>query len=186
MRLTGDPMLAENLGPAGSVGGLAAGILGPTVRPVRALLFNKTAEANWLVPWHQDRTIAVRERREVHGFGPWSVKGGMQHVEPPFEILADMVTVRIHLDDCDADNAPLLIAPGSHRLGRVPAKTAAVEAERIGTEACLAKAGDVWLYATPSLHASERAAMPARRRVVQVDYATTSLPGGLQWLGLRQ
>ena len=184
MRLSGDPMLARVLDGSGPVGRLATDVLGPAARPVRALLFNKTAEANWIVPWHQDRTIAVRERREVEGFGPWSIKGGMQHVEPPFEILAGMVTVRVHLDDCGLDNAPLLIAPGSHWLGKVPASEAPNEAERIGAEACLAEAGDVWLYATPILHASERAAIPAQRRVVQVDYATIGLPGGLEWLGL--
>ena len=126
------------------------------------------------------------ERREVEGFGPWSKKGGMQHVEPRFEILAKMVTVRIHLDDCGVSNAPLLIASGSHRLGRVPAKEAAGHAQRIGAEACLAEAGDVWLYATPILHASERAAIPAQRKVVQVDYATVGLLGGLEWFGLNR
>jgi ectoine hydroxylase-related dioxygenase (phytanoyl-CoA dioxygenase family) len=126
----------------------------------------------------------VQARRDVEGFGPWSLKGGMQYVEPPFDILAGMVTARIHLDDCARGNAPLLIAPGSHRLGRVPAKEAADLADRIGVEACLADAGDVWLYATPILHASERASTPAQRRVVQVDYAATVLPGGLEWLGL--
>jgi len=186
IRLSGDRVLSGVLGPAGCVWRLAAGVLGPAAQPVRAVLFNKTAEANWIVPWHQDRTIAVRERREAEGFGPWSVKSGMPHVEPPFDILAGMVTIRIHLDDCGADNAPLLIAPGSHRLGRVPATEAAGHAERIGQSACLAEAGDVWLYATPILHASERARAPAQRRVVQVDYATSGLPGGLEWLGLAQ
>ena len=186
MRLSGDPVLACVLDSGGCVGRLAADLLGPTARPVRALTFNKTAEANWIVPWHQDRTVAVREKHPVDGFGPWSIKGGMQHVEPPFEILAAMLTVRIHLDDCGPGNAPLLIAPGSHRLGRVPANEAAGHAERIGAGACLAAAGDVWLYATPILHASERVATPAQRRVAQVDYATISLPGGLEWLGLNQ
>jgi len=184
LRLSGDPLLTRILDAGGLVGRLAAGVFGLGAQPVRALLFNKTAEANWIVPWHQDRTIAVRERRDTEGFGPWSVKGGMQHVEPPFEVLAGMVTVRIHLDECGPGNAPLLIAPGSHRLGRVPAKEVAGHAERIGAETCLADAGDIWLYATPILHASERAATPAQRRVIQVDYATVGLPGGLEWLGL--
>jgi hypothetical protein len=37
---------------------------------------------------------------------------------------AGTVTVRIQLDDCGCGNAPLLIAPGSHRLGRIPTKEA--------------------------------------------------------------
>src|SRR5450756_1282922 len=35
--------------------------------PVRAVYFNKTAEANWLVAWHQDLTIAVKERIDLPG-----------------------------------------------------------------------------------------------------------------------
>jgi len=70
--------------------------------------------------WHQDRTIAVVRRKDIEGFGPWTVKSGWPHVAPPFELLAEMVTLRIHLDPVTEANAPLLIAPGSHRFGRVP------------------------------------------------------------------
>src|SRR5262245_56474059 len=55
--------------------------------PVRAIFFNKSAGANWLVAWHQDVTIALRERVEVSGFGPWSVKDDIPHVQPPVEVL---------------------------------------------------------------------------------------------------
>jgi hypothetical protein len=50
--------------------------------------------------------------------------------------------------------------------------------------ACLAEAGDVWLYATPILHASEAAVEARHRRVLQVDFAVGELPGGLKWLGI--
>jgi hypothetical protein len=58
-------------------------ILGPKCFAVRGILFNKSQESNWKVVWHQDLTIAVRERREAVGFGPWSKKAGVQHVQPP-------------------------------------------------------------------------------------------------------
>jgi hypothetical protein len=45
-------------------------VLGPGAFAVRGLLFDKTPEANWGVPWHQDLTIAVKKRVEVPGFGP--------------------------------------------------------------------------------------------------------------------
>jgi hypothetical protein len=172
------------LGPGGSIGRCAAALLGAGARPVRAILFDKTADNNWAVPWHQDRTIAVRERREVAGFGPWSSKDGVAHVEPPFEVIEDMITIRAHLDDCPDGNAPLLIVPGSHRLGRVAAERTAAVAREHGHAPCLAGAGDLWIYATAIVHASERAKTPRRRRVLQVDYASTELPGGLQWLGV--
>ncbi|TWB75284.1 phytanoyl-CoA dioxygenase PhyH [Nitrospirillum amazonense] len=121
---------------------------------------------------------------EVPGYGPWSVKDGLIHVAPPAELLAGMVTLRIHLDPVDAHNAPLLVAPGSHRLGRVAAGDVEGVVRRCGEVACLAEAGDVWLYATLILHASAAAVRPRHRRVLQVDYAADDLPGGLRWLGV--
>lgn len=93
------------LGPAGSIGRCAAALFGAAARPVRAILFDKTADNNWAVPWHQDRTIAVRARHDVPGFGPWSLKAGVVHVEPPFEIIEGMITIRAHLDEA-ASAAP--------------------------------------------------------------------------------
>lgn len=184
IRIRGIAPLYPFLGSYGSIGSIAASILGHASRPVRAVLFDKTAGTNWSLAWHQDRTICVEQRKEVPGFGPWTTKRGMQHVAPPFELLSRMVTLRIHLDDVPATNAPLLIAPSSHKHGRVPVGAIDAIVRQCGTHACLADAGDVWAYATPILHASEAAAIPARRRVLQVDFAAEDLPGGLEWLGV--
>jgi ectoine hydroxylase-related dioxygenase (phytanoyl-CoA dioxygenase family) len=108
----------------------------------------------------------------------------MHHVAPPFDVLARMVTVRVHLDNVPATNAPLLIAPGSHRDGRVPVEAIADVVRRRGIRACVAAAGDIWAYATPILHASDAAAEPTHRRVLQLDFAAEELPGGLEWLGV--
>jgi len=184
IRLHGIAALSRLLAPNAPIGALAAAHLGAGCRPVRAILFDKSAATNWSLAWHRDRTIAVRHRIETTGFGPWTCKAGMQHVAPPFAILADMLTLRVHLDPVPADNAPLLIAPGSHRMGPIPEPEIEAVVARYGTLACLAEAGDAWLYATPILHASAAAANPARRRVLQIDYAAGDLPGGLEWLGL--
>jgi hypothetical protein len=184
MRLHGIEALWPLLDGKGCIGSVAATILGQKIKPVRAILFNKTSETNWSLSWHQDRTICVKERREVPGFGPWTVKAGMNHVAPPFDLLADMVTVRAHLDDVPATNAPLIIAPGSHLMGRVAVEDIDQVVSQCGTMTCLANAGDVWLYATPILHASDAASRPKARRVLQVDYAAFDLPAGLDWLGV--
>lgn len=184
IRINSVQVLTPLLAPDGCIGAVAASVLGANARPVRAILFDKTPETNWALGWHQDRTICVMERREAPGFGPWTVKAGMQHVAPPYDLLARMVTLRAHLDDVPADNAPLLIAPGSHALGVIPEAEVDEVVRRCGQVACTAEAGDVWLYATPILHASEVAARPTRRRVLQVDYAAEDLPHGLQWLGV--
>jgi hypothetical protein len=184
VRLSGIPELRPLLSAAGPVGKIPASALGPDCLPVRAILFDKNVDRNWSLGWHQDRTIAVRRRIDVDGFGPWSVKGGMVHVEPPFDLLVGMVTVRVHLDAVPAGNAPLLIAPGSHGRGRIPTAEIPDVVRECGIVPCLADAGDIWLYATPILHASEAAVEPRHRRVLQVDYASCHLPGGLEWLGI--
>lgn len=184
LRLRELPSLRPHLDPAGAIGAVAASFLGNDCRPVRAILFDKNPAANWALGWHQDRTICVAAKVDVAGFGPWTLKSGLHHVEPPFDLLAAMVTLRVHLDEVPPDNAPLLIAPGSHRLGRIPEAGISEAMRACGTAVCTARAGDIWLYATPILHASRAAARPARRRVLQLDYSARELPLGLEWLGV--
>ena len=161
---------------------IARDLIGDAARPVRVLLFDKTPEANWSVAWHQDRVIAVQERAEAAGLGPWSTKDGMPHVEPPLASLEHMVTLRLHIDDCGADNAPLKVAQGSHRLGLVPAHRAASEAAALPVAVCEAKAGDIWATSALVLHASERSRADGHRRVLHVDFAAADLPAPLRWL----
>lgn len=184
VRLTALPGLVDLLNAASPIGEIAAGVLGIAARPVRAVLFDKTPQMNWSLGWHQDRTIVVVERIEVEGFGPWSRKAGLQHVAPPFDILEGMLTLRVHLDPVGPDNAPLLFAQGSHRLGRIPVGEIDQIVGHCGSRVCLAEPGDAWVYSTPIVHASEAALTPSRRRVLQVDYAACDLPGGLEWLGI--
>jgi hypothetical protein len=177
-------LLRHFLTSRGVVGQIAAALAGDGVRPVRAVLFDKNPAANWSLGWHQDRVICVRQRIDVPEFGPWTVKDGLPHVAPPPSLMARMVTLRVHLDPAGPENAPLLIAPGSHLGGRVSIDRIAEVVTRTGVHACLAAAGDVWAYATPILHASEAAVDPGRRRVLQVDYSPDDLPGGLEWMGV--
>jgi hypothetical protein len=183
-RIQGIAALQPFLSNQGCLGSIASAALGPGAKPVRALLFDKTAAINWSLGWHQDRTICVRERTEVDGFGPWTLKRGMHHVEPPFELLSRMVTLRAHLDNVPDGNAPLLIAPGSHLFGRIPVSEVEAVVQKCGTFVCLAQSGDVWLYATPILHASAAASNAGHRRVLQVDFAAEALPCGLEWSGV--
>ncbi len=154
---------------------------GQTFFPVRSIYFDKTPEANWLVPWHQDLTIAVQERIERDGYGPWSVKNGTVHVQPPLAILQGMIAVRIHLDDADENNGALRVLPGTHQLGRLDAAAIAAERARVKEIACPAKAGDLLLMRPLLLHASSPALHPAHRRVIHLEYASCALAEGLEW-----
>lgn len=184
LRISDCATLSRLVSAPSPIGRIAAGLIGPSAMAVRAILFDKTADRNWSLGWHQDRTICVRQRIDVPGFGPWTVKSGMIHVEPPFSLIEKMVTLRVHMDAVTPDNAPLLIAPGTHRMGRIAVEDIDTVVAGSGSMACLAKVGDIWAYSTPILHASAAAVSPAHRRVLQIDYSAESLPAGLEWQGI--
>jgi hypothetical protein len=160
---------------------LATRLAGRPARMVRILAFDKTPETNWGVPWHQDRTVAVKRRVDVDGFGPWSVKAGMPHVAPPEALLEAMFSLRLHLDDCGRENGPLKIVPGSHRLGRLPVRDVLDLGNREAATTCLAGAGDVLAMKALTVHASDPASAPAHRRVLHLDFSTADLPAPLEW-----
>jgi len=160
---------------------LVAAVLGPDCFPVRGILFDKTPEANWNVVWHQDLSITVRERQDVEGFGPWSEKAGVVHVQPPVRVLERMLTVRLQLDDCDETNGPLLVLPGSHRGGRLTACEIQRQRTLAPSVACPVPSGGALLMRPLLLHASSASQSPRHRRVIHLEYAAEPLPLGLQW-----
>jgi ectoine hydroxylase-related dioxygenase (phytanoyl-CoA dioxygenase family) len=158
-------------------------ILGPQAQPVRGLFFDKTADANWKVTWHQDLTIAIADRPPAfsdQAYGPWSIKAGIAHVQPPIAILEQLLTVRLHLDAADATNGALHVLPGSHRSGRLSGE--AIQAWR-SQEAvcCVADRGDLLVMRPLLLHSSSAASQPSHRRVIHIEYAAIDLPPPLAW-----
>jgi ectoine hydroxylase-related dioxygenase (phytanoyl-CoA dioxygenase family) len=156
-------------------------LLGRSFLAVRGLFFDKTDKANWPVPWHQDLTLAVRERRDMPGWRNWTEKRGIAHVQPPPEILERMVTVRIHLDDCPTDNGPLRLIPQSHRFGVLGRDGITAQAQK-PSSTIPAKRGDVLFMRPLILHASSPALTPRHRRVLHLEFAPMGLlPGELRW-----
>ncbi len=155
------------------------GITGHDLRAVRGLFFDKTPGANWPVPWHQDLTIAAKERRDIPGWTNWTIKRGVHHVQAPAAILSRMITARLHLDDCAADNGPLRVIPGSHARGILPRPDVAAQSQAVAIHA---RAGDVLLMKPLLLHASSPARAPSHRRVLHLEFAPDAiLPAGLDW-----
>lgn len=175
---------------------IARRVLGNSALPVKGILFDKSADANWIVPWHQDLTICVKEKVEIDGYGPWSVKAGQVHVQPPVPILEAMLAIRIHLDDCDEQNGPLRVLPATHGLGRLSAEMIAALRAEIRPATCTVKRGGAVLMKPLLLHASSLVATTLaatslaatsatvaqrHRRVVHVEYAAVNLPAPLCW-----
>ena len=169
------------LGKSRAIREIVEEVLGPGARAVRGLLFDKTASANWKVAWHQDLLITVCERREMAGYGPWSVKAGVPHVQPPAKVLEKMLTLRLHLDDCGEDNGPLRVLAGSHRAGILTGEQIDAWRENNDSNTCLVPRGGVLVMHPLLLHASSAAKKPGHRRVVHLEFASDQLDGGLQW-----
>ena len=171
------------LAGSAAVRALVEPVLGAGCFVARGILFDKTPEANWKVAWHQDLTIAVRERRDVQGFGPWSEKAGIVHVQPPAAVLERMLTVRVHLDDCGPNNGPVQVIPGSHAHGRLAPDAIDRWWEKDEAASCTCARGGVLVMRPLILHASSPARTPAHRRVVHLEFAAGDLPHGLEWHG---
>lgn len=156
-------------------------ILGSDAKAVRGILFDKTSDANWKVPWHQDVTIAVSRRVEAAGYGPWSTKAGVLHVQPPAEVLERMISVRVHLDDCPEENGALRVVAGSHRMGKLPAILPDDALDQDRMVVCGVRSGGVLMMRPLLVHASSAASQPVHRRVLHFDYAAAMLP--VEWGG---
>jgi ectoine hydroxylase-related dioxygenase (phytanoyl-CoA dioxygenase family) len=173
---------ARALSRSAAVRALVEPVLGADCFAVRGVLFDKTPAAPWKVAWHQDLTVAVRERVEVEGFGPWSIKAGVVHVQPPARVLEGVLAVRLHLDDCDESNGPLKVLPGSHLFGRLSADEIARLREQWTPLTCIVPRGGCVLMRPLLLHSSPAPRRPHRRRVVHLEFAAAPLPHGLEWL----
>lgn len=155
-------------------------ILGEGCFAVRATFFDKVADANWKLRWHQDSVIALKERLEVDGFHAWAVKSGVLQARPPVGVLANMLAIRVHLDDSTRENGPLRVLPGSHR--RRWERDDLDEAKDLFSEVvCEASEGGVLAMRPLLLHASAASESAKPRRVIHLEYAVDDLPDGLEW-----
>src|SRR6266498_1199119 len=150
---------------------LARQLLGDNAVPFRATLFDKSPSSNWLVIWHQDTALPLRERREVAGWGPWSVKEGVVCAHAPASALQRVLAIRVHLDDSPAENGPLRILPGTHCLGVFSDDSIHELANRISPTECHVPAGGLLLMRPLSVHASSKTTGSVPRRVLHIEYA---------------
>jgi hypothetical protein len=152
-------------------------VLGSRFGLVRGLFFDKSPESNWSLPWHQDLTIAVQDNTlPTTNFRNPTRKAGVPHVEAPQEILEQILTLRIHLDDVTPDNGPLRVLAGSHLTGASSANDREVT--------ILAKGGDVLAMRPLLYHCSSSASADSHlhRRIIHLEFADCrELPDGYQW-----
>ena len=156
-------------------------ILGAEPKLVRAIFFDKTTEKNWLVPWHQDKTVTVNKKFNLEGWQPWTLKDDVIHVQPPVEVLNKMVTFRLHLDPTNDENGCLKIIPSSHRQGILKQQQIDEVVLKGKPVLCVADVGDTVIMRPHILHSSSKALLPQHRRIVHLEFSSFELPEGIAW-----
>lgn len=146
---------------------------------VKSIYFDKPGASNWFVSYHQDLTISVDRKIEAEGFGSWTLKQDLFGVQPPLEILENIFTMRVHLDDTDGNNGALRVVPGSHRKGIY--RPGAINWENETEVTCSIPAGGIMIMRPLLLHASSRTINQSRRRVVHLEFCNRELPAPLKW-----
>src|SRR5882724_7866233 len=154
---------------------IAQEILGDSAFPFRATLFDKSSAANWLVVWHQDTALPIQERHETPGWGPWSVKEGVIYAHAPAEALSQVLALRVHLDDSTSDNGPLRVLPATHKFGVLNDDAMHLLAEQVPPVDCLVPRGGVLAMRPLLVHASSKSQVAARRRVLHIEYAASTI-----------
>lgn len=146
---------------------------------VKSIYFDKPGGSNWFVAYHQDLTISVDKKTDVEGYGPWTVKQNQFAVQPPLDILENIFTIRIHLDDTDANNGALRVVPGSQAKGIYRPETIDWQKETEAT--CSVPAGGLMIMKPLLLHSSGRTVNNENRRVIHIEFSNRQLAAPLQW-----
>jgi ectoine hydroxylase-related dioxygenase (phytanoyl-CoA dioxygenase family) len=152
---------------------LAQEILGGEALPFRATFFDKSPHTNWLVVWHQDTALPLRDRRETPGWGPWSIKEGIAYAHAPASALGRVVALRIHLDNCTNQNGPLRVLPGTHTRGVLSDDAIEQFVAQIAPVDCVVPQGGVLAMRPLLVHASSKSHSKTSRRILHIEYATS-------------
>jgi hypothetical protein len=139
--------------------------------PYKAILFDKSIDSNWLVVWHQDRVLPLKNHFTDPEWGPWTVKNGVHFAQAPTWAMQRVVALRVHLDDSTESNGPLRLIPGSHTLGVLEQAKVVELAAQLSPVTCTVKAGGVIAMRPLLIHASSKAVTSAARRVIHIEYA---------------
>ena len=163
-----DPMLA-----------LLREMLGDGFGLVRALFFDKPPERTWNLPWHKDTSISVKDNSiKSASFSRPTIKAGVPHVIASDEVLHQILTMRIHLDEVTDENGPLRVIPGSH---------VASDSLGVGVDNAVtvhASAGDVLAMRPLISHASGSSLEGTlrHRRILHLEFSSAEpLPDGFHW-----
>lgn len=146
----------------------------------KAMYFDKPSTSNWFVPYHQDLSISVDQKKDLKEYINWTYKKGQHGVQPPLAVLKNTTTVRIHLDDTNATNGALKVIPASHTKGII--RTDQKDWNKYEERICAVKRGGAMLMKPLLLHASNKTTNGKQRRVIHLEFCDQPLEAPLEWL----
>ena len=146
---------------------------------VKSIYFDKPEISNWYVPYHQDLTISVDKKVTLENFGPWTTKQNQFAVQPPLDLLENIYTIRIHLDDTDENNGALRVIPKSHSKKIYRPETIDWTTETETT--CNVKKGGIMIMKPLLLHSSSKTTNHKKRRVIHIEFSNQELPPEIKW-----
>lgn len=146
---------------------------------IKSIYFDKPETSNWYVSYHQDLTISVDKKIELENFGFWTTKQNQFAVQPPIEILENIFTIRIHLDQTDENNGALRVIEKSHQKKIYRPETIDWTIEKETT--CNVKKGGIMIMKPLTLHSSGRTTNNKKRRVIHIEFSDIDLPSELNW-----
>lgn len=156
---------------------IAEGYLTGNISIVQVKLFESTpAKA-----WHQERNVVLNRKVDVADWGPWHEQCGVQYVQPPIEVLDNMVTLRLQLDAANEKSGYLRIIPRSHNTGLMSDEEIKAYAASHESIDCFTEAGDVFAMRPHVLQKTCEGSDGSARRVLQIEYCGYKLPAELEW-----
>lgn len=149
-----------------------------SLNAIQCTYFNKSSSVNWLVPFHQDRSVPVTDVDGNLDGVELSVKEGLPYIQADEQLLKTLIACRIHLDPSTNENGPLRVIRGSHKLGILSDQEIDAARRRAPEVTLTAPRGSALLMSPLLIHASAKSTSDMPRRVLQFLFA----PPGVSFL----
>lgn len=146
---------------------------------IKSIYFDKPEKSNWFVSYHQDLTISVNEKKQLPNFINWTKKHNQYAVQPTSEILENIFTIRIHLDDTTSENGALKVLDKSHKKSIFRSENLDFTQER--EVFCEVQSGGIMLMKPLLFHGSNKTTNDKNRRVIHIEFSNKMLPQDLNW-----
>ena len=138
------------------------------MQAIQCTYFRKNRNTNWLVSWHQDRSLPFSDDEIPQS--AIRMKHGQRFYQPPESILNNVIAVRLSLDGCHTQNGGLKVLPGSHRYGILSESTILDLSKTIDHVVPSIPRGSALIMRPLLLHASSKSVTGNLRRVLHFTY----------------